>query len=54
MRPGESRRLVVLGNDPYVSTAADGTFDVEDVQVITDIPGVSRGWCSLPVPLVTQ
>lgn len=50
IRPGESGQLVLLGDDPYVSTTADGTFRVEDVGVSTNIPGIRAAWCSLPVP----
>jgi len=49
IRPGESGQLVIHVNDPYVSTAANGTFKVEEVEVSTDIPGARRWWCSLPV-----
>ena len=49
IRPGESGQLVALGNGPYVSTAANGTFKVEEVEVSTDIPGARGWWCSLPV-----
>jgi hypothetical protein len=49
IRPGESGQLVALGNDPYVTTATNGTFTVKAVEVSTDIPGVRSWWCSLPV-----
>ena len=49
IRPGESEQLVAPGNDPYVTTAGDGTFDVTEVEVSTNVPGVRSWWCSLPV-----
>ena len=49
IRPGESKQLVAPGNDNYVFTTANGTFDIKEIVVAADIPGARGWWCSLPV-----